>query len=239
MFKERIDPFEEKNWILSKEGHLQRYKKALDFISSESIILDAGCGYGYGAFILSKKAKKVIAVDISTEALDYAKNRYKRKNIEYLLGDLETIDLSKFTFDFIICLEVIEHIKNPLLVLRKFRKWIKKKGFLLISTPNGKNQYATNPYHVRTYGEEEIIKILKKSGFKVNEVYGQYPLLGTIAFLLSKLSKKVKSKNQEIIKFSKNFINRIPLLPEAFSKLYKSKVARRTSGCLYFIAKPS
>ena len=55
--------------------HIHRYKFALNYVKSKKI-LDIACGEGYGSNILSSEAEKVLGIDISSESINYAKNKY-------------------------------------------------------------------------------------------------------------------------------------------------------------------
>ena len=65
--------------------HLHRYAIALSFATGKSV-LDIASGEGYGSNLLAKVANSVIGVDISTDAISYAINRYPRKNLEFRHG---------------------------------------------------------------------------------------------------------------------------------------------------------
>lgn len=238
MIEERIDALKQISLNkLNKIGHIKRYAKVLEFLNENIIALDVGCGCGYGSFILAKKAKRVIAIDKSKKAIDYACKNYKKDNIKYRIFDIEKDNALKLGyFDLITCFEVIEHIKNPDKAIKNLRKIIRPDGLLFISTPNKNNHYANNPYHVKEYDENEIIDLLENNGFEIKEIFGQYPIIGKISYFLGKIVGN-KSDNF-IITSSKSLINNLPYIAEIFSNLYKGEGLRKTSRCLYFIAKP-
>lgn len=71
--------------LLEKE-HLARYEFAIKYVCDKKV-LDIGCGAGYGVDLLSSKASEAIGVDISEEAINYAKQRYKKKDVNFFVGD--------------------------------------------------------------------------------------------------------------------------------------------------------
>lgn len=118
-----------------EEKHLERYYYAEKF-SDNKTILDAACGCGYGSYILAKKAKKVLRVDNSNEALKYADDHYKSQNIHSLKVDLEKEIPDIGLFDLIISFETIEHLSSPLHVtIKKFYNLLNSGGILIISHP--------------------------------------------------------------------------------------------------------
>lgn len=145
--------------------HLTRYLFALQFVK-DKIVLDAGCGVGYGSFLLSKygQAKKVIGIDNSQDAIEYAKDKYKLKNISYLVDDVESLtSLKDKTFDTIIGFEIIEHLENQKNFLFQIKRLLKDDGVFLVSSPN-KATYPQghNPFHIKEFYPKEFLQFLKK-----------------------------------------------------------------------------
>lgn len=238
MIAERIDPNHDEHVArLCRLAHLKRYRKAAEFAGSEDIVLDAGSGSGYGSAILAESASRVIAVDNSPEAIEYASERYPRDNIEYILGDLTTIDLSDFgPFDVIAFFEVVEHLNEPQIALQKLRDTIHQDGHLLLSTPNGRYPYLENPYHTHEYTEQEVLGLLYENGFDAQEVLGQYPILGVLAGMVKRASGDPSSIDRGFVS-SRGIVSSVPFVPEIFSRLYKSELARATSRQLFFVAR--
>lgn len=88
-------------WLLNPQPH--------------EIIIDAGCGVGWLTLILSKKCRKVIAVDFSPKCIALLKQRLQQKNItnvECHVVDLtEPKSLSRFNkVDKVLCVQVLQHI---------------------------------------------------------------------------------------------------------------------------------
>lgn len=92
---------------------LERPSIAMFHTNYEDVCLDVGCGDGFAANLISRKAKKIYAIDISQEAIDVAKKRYQNKNIHF-----ETIAISginKFSdikFDKIFSFSAIEFLTS-------------------------------------------------------------------------------------------------------------------------------
>lgn len=98
-------------------------------------ILDVGCGEGQVISRLLKENPylKVIGVDRSTEAIKLAKKDVRR--VKFLVADIFKVSkvLSKERFDLVLCLEVLEHLKNPNLALKELKKI--KANYFLFSVP--------------------------------------------------------------------------------------------------------
>lgn len=180
--------------------HLARYLFAGQFVK-EKIVLDAGCGSGYGSFIISKYgfAKKIYSVDISTEALSYARRKYNCDNIIYSLDNVER--LSNFhdkTIDVVLAFEIIEHLNKQELFLKRVLKCLKENGLLIISTPNKYRIPAGNPYHTREYTSNEFKKLLRKYFKFVDILYQEF-----------EFSQVIKSCEKNNFLFEDNFIKKV------------------------------
>ena len=134
-------------------------------------MLDAGCGYGYGSFMLSKISKKVVGIDISEEAIQVAEKRYTSPNLVFMVMDVEKMGFHN-QFDVIIAFENIEHLENPGLFLGKARFYLEADGVFIVSTPN-KKYTGENPYHSKEYSREQFEQVLK-SYLKEVKIEGQY-----------------------------------------------------------------
>lgn len=94
-------------------------------------VLDLGCGDGDYAKRLKDLGFDVIAGDI-----DIARFRYKNE-IEFKECDIiKEMPFPADYFDYVLLMEVIEHLRNPYVVMPEINRIIKKNGSLVISTPN-------------------------------------------------------------------------------------------------------
>ncbi len=144
--------------------HLSRYLFATEYALGKRV-LDAGCGTGYGAAELARMASSVLAIDVSTDAIEYARQNYTGPNLRFEAGSCAAIPSGDASFELITAFEVIEHLEDWQLFLRECSRVLAKGGVLLVSTPN-RSYYAEtreaigpNPFHVREfdfneYGEE-------------------------------------------------------------------------------------
>lgn len=150
-------------------GHLERYFFAAKIVSGN--VLDAACGCGYGSQILQNSGSFVTGIDLEQEAIDYARLHYPGP--EYITADVTKY---KGSYNWVVCFENIEHLKDPLPALKNFRQ---SRG-LLVSTPNeelypfAKWRGFNDKYpHFRHYRPEELDELLKEAGWEVVERYAQ------------------------------------------------------------------
>lgn len=97
-------------------------------------ILDIGCGYGALCEVLVKRGvKKVIGTEIDQNKLDIA-NRFlkKRKNVTFIKVYNEKLPFDKNYFDVIFIYDVIEHVKNPNVMIQECKRVLKQNGVLYV-----------------------------------------------------------------------------------------------------------
>ena len=118
--------------------HLGRYYFASQIVKGKTV-LDLASGEGYGAAILAQTADKVVGIDLDKDTIKFAKNKYRKTNLEFLHGDGSRIPIAgEQIFDIICCFETLEHVNQDQQksMLVEFSRLIKNDGLLIISTPN-------------------------------------------------------------------------------------------------------
>ena len=158
---ERMIPEENKGEVFWAE-HYVRYTLSSQFVRNKTV-LDIACGSGFGSHYLAMKgAKKVIGVDISREAISYARKKYAARNIEYLVGDCEDIPLPEGSVDMVVSFETIEHVKDYKKFLSEIKKVVKPDFLVIISTPNRVVYPEGNPFHIKEFNFLELENLLSK-----------------------------------------------------------------------------
>jgi len=116
-------------------GRQKQVVKLASYLKGHKI-LDVGCGSGDITLELIKvmKVKEAIGIDLTEESIETC----KRKGIDARKVDVEKdrLPFEDNYFDVVFCLEVIEHLYDPIHLLMETRKILKSGGFLVISTPN-------------------------------------------------------------------------------------------------------
>ncbi len=174
--------------------HRARYLFASQLVRGKSI-LDIASGAGYGTEILLQgKPSRITGVDISPEAVEFARSHYSAENVEFLTGNAEHMpDIG--VFDLVTSFETIEHLSRPELFLQGVGRSLSPGGRLIISTPIRREgtlrTTPANPFHVQEWNEEEFDSLLS-CHFRTRSRYFQfivrkraYPGSRTIAKLFS------------------------------------------------------
>lgn len=163
-------------------------------------VLEIGAGMGAITGVLCDKAHKVTSVELSKQRATAIMERCKDKeNLEIIVGNFNDIKFNK-KFDYITLIGVLEYAplytntENPFHdFLIQIKSLLKEDGKLLIAIENqfGMKYFSgaeedhtgvvfdgitgySNKNGIRTFGKEELKKILENAGFKYNKFY--YPL---------------------------------------------------------------
>jgi len=174
--------------------HWHRYFYATQFVHGKDV-LDVACGEGYGADLMAQTARTVVGIDISQEAIDFARGHYPRNNISFVQGAAESIPLNGVKmFDVAVSFETLEHLDaaSQESFLNEIRRLLKDEGIFIISTPN-KLLYSDMPkykneFHRREFYENEFLEFLHRYFAHVS-LSGQNIFTGSMMWRLDDLKQ--------------------------------------------------
>jgi SAM-dependent methyltransferase len=131
-------------------------------------VLEAGCGEGYGADLISRIARRVIALDYDKTTVAHVRARYPR--VEVMHGNLAELPLADASVDVVVNFQVIEHLWDQTQFVRECARVLRPSGLLMVSTPNritfspGRDT-PINPFHTRELNADELTRLLVDAGF--------------------------------------------------------------------------
>jgi ubiquinone/menaquinone biosynthesis C-methylase UbiE len=184
-------------YIYSKStiDHLHRYAIASKFIK-DKIVLDIASGEGYGSNLMSKDAAFVYGVDIDKTTVENAKLKYKKENLQFLVGNTSAIPLENNSVDIVISFETVEHHNEHDEMMLEIKRVLKPSGMLIISTPD-KLTYSDK----RNYKNEFHVKELYKQEFKnlIANYFENYQLLNQSYINGNSLVLDEKNESEAVI----------------------------------------
>lgn len=183
----------EENFNLDSSTSSKFFRKPINYYSSPRWellpfipqgvrrVLDIGCGAGHFGKVLKSTFNLEFIAGIETEE---SVAKIAEKNLDKVIrGDVEEIELpfEEASFDLVTFCDVLEHLVNPLEILKKVNRCIVPYGWVLISIPNisywgviselskGEWYYRDSGIlditHINLLSINGIRNILKKAGF--------------------------------------------------------------------------
>lgn len=207
-----------------RRDHVSRYEWARDRLTGVKTsrtgdiprIIDLACGVGYGSSLLSSVGL-VLALDADADAIAYARQHYPHPYVDYRVKDARRIGDLRAPSDAAVCFETIEHLADPLPMLR----WLHAQAPLLIaSVPNQRKfPWTGQLFHFRHYTKPEFEALLLAAGYEALEWWGQdgsesevaSNVNGRTLIVVAQRSSKTKSKTKPTKKFRTDID--LPFLP--------------------------
>jgi 2-polyprenyl-3-methyl-5-hydroxy-6-metoxy-1,4-benzoquinol methylase len=206
----------------SNVRYYETFKIISSYIDKGAKVLSIGAGCAYIEAILASKFDCDITIVDFPKTIELNFDYYNSLNIKSYGTDITNLDLSRIgnEFDFVICLEVIEHLNVPFTkLLADVTATVKNNGKIIVSTPNlgslwhlrnlffmrpiladaeltfSESCYENEGVHRREYMPSEINASFRKCGYKT---------------LLTKfvMNRKLKTK-MDIIQFPFYLVKRL------------------------------
>ena len=120
-------------------------------------ILDIGCGGGLLSEPIARLGAKVVGIDASEKNIKIAKSHLKKSklNIDYICSSPEDFKTKK-KFDVILNMEIVEHVDDLDLFIKRSSSFLKKNGVMFVATINR----TLKSYIFAIVGAEYILKWL-------------------------------------------------------------------------------
>jgi methionine biosynthesis protein MetW len=121
---------------VERQGLSVNHHKAISWVAPGSRVLEAGCASGYvGKILVETKGCHVTGLELDPNAAREA----RANGLEVIEGSLEDARFrSSVTgrFDFVLAMDVLEHLRDPAVVLDDFKRWLAPNGRAIIAVPN-------------------------------------------------------------------------------------------------------
>jgi len=167
-----------------KLGFPSSHTMALDAVRPGTVVLDIGCGQGYVAEEMAKKAERVVGVDQYIRASSNPKIEFRKFNL-----DSDDVPVPVSDFDQIFMLDVIEHLRDPEVFMERLRDAAaNKRPEIILTTANigflvtrmalllGEFNYGRKGIldrtHTRLFTFRSLRELFEQTGFKIEEMRG-------------------------------------------------------------------
>ncbi len=166
-------------------------------------ILDIGCGSGTISLYLASKGYLVKGIDISRTAINTCNesaNNMLLKNVKFEIVEFPK-KIPNGKYDLIFFSEVLEHLPNDNLALKKINKLLNTNGTLFLSTPSKNaplyrlgvaSKFDRDVGHLRRYDVEELTEKLVRCGFTIKNIYKKESVMRNFLFLNPHAGKLIR-----------------------------------------------
>ena len=191
--------------------HFQRFVVGVGFMNPQPKmkVLNIWSRTGDSIQFLRNKCKDAALYNLeaSKNMIKIAKKKYPAE--KFHTTDLENLDYSDNFFDYILCLETLEHTPKPSKLLKEFHRTLKPTGRLILSLPpaSAELNYRIYTFVFRSHGEgphkflstKTVKKLLKETRFEL--------LLHKSTLLIPVFGEVIMNLGEKIIeKFQDTFI---------------------------------
>jgi len=163
-------------------------------------ILDIGCGGGLLSEPMSRLGANVMGIDASEKNIKIANAHLKKSKlkINYVCASPESLKTTKEQFDVILNMEIVEHVEDVELFIKKSSELLKRKGLMFVATlnktlksyifaivgaeyilrwlPIGTHEWEkfVEPSKLIEYGKRNSLKLEKINGMKFNPLNNKW-----------------------------------------------------------------
>ena len=135
------------------------------FMPHRGDLLDVGAGFGGFLERASKDGWRLSGIELSESALAVCQRRLGSK-AHLSQASFEQVKIAPCSFDCVVMLNVIEHVRDPLKVCRRAFEILRPGGCLALRWPQHIfNQYLAPPDHLHAFTRRSIEKLLCSGGF--------------------------------------------------------------------------
>jgi 2-polyprenyl-3-methyl-5-hydroxy-6-metoxy-1,4-benzoquinol methylase len=128
--------FTERNQYLAEEAAFSAMFEELITLTQHykpsGQLLDVGCGPGLLLKVARQHGYQVRGCDIATWATQYARDN----GLDVQTGELESIHYPDREFDVVALNHALEHVRQPIELLREIRRILKEDGIVVVGVPN-------------------------------------------------------------------------------------------------------
>lgn len=136
----------------------------LDGDTAHAVVLDSGCGEGYGTDMLAATGATAVGLDCFADAVLHAQATYPAAR--FVRSDATTTPFGDASFDVVVSLQVIEHLVDPAAYVAECRRLLRPGGLFVCATPNRLTftppGRPKNPFHIVEFSPDELRTLLAR-----------------------------------------------------------------------------
>lgn len=164
-------------------------KRVMEFAKGDSL-LELGLGHGHTALNFCKRFEKYTIIEGSQEIINLFNSKNPELNLDIAFSYFENYQ-TKDKFDNILMGFILEHVDDPVLILKRYKNFLKQNGSIFITVPNAMalnkrygyhagliddlNKITQNELefgHKRLFTVESLSEMVKDAGYKIERIEG-------------------------------------------------------------------
>lgn len=163
-------------------------KDWLKFSKPSSKILDLGSATGGNTLFMKSLGFELTSVELS----DLGCLIQRAKGISVVQADARELPFPACSFDIVVCLDLLEHIREDWKVVTEIHRVLIPGGLCIIAVPEDMSMWSDHDLsvdHVRRYSTREIKDLCLNSGFAIDAVWHSNIILKPLARIQRRMSK--------------------------------------------------
>lgn len=175
---QRVIAIEDDNWWYRERRAL--VARELRRLGLPGRAADIGAAGGGNTRVLVHHGWDAIAIDVSPTAVEFARLR----GIDAYQGDACYLPLSTGDFDFVLAMDVFQHVPDDRTAVRELTRILRPGGTALVSVPCDLSLWSAHDValgHVRRYSRHTFTELLESADLHIDKMWGWNVLLRPIA----------------------------------------------------------
>lgn len=178
-------------------SYQHKLAKSREYFTTDSEILEIGCGTGSTALLHAPYVKSILATDIAENMIAIANEKLVDgdiDNVTFQLSSIDDLSIEDESLDAVMALSILHLVEDKDQVIAKIYKMLKPDGVIITSTVCLEDSSKIAKYLapigrligilLRALTKEDIEKSMQNAGFKVD--YSWTPETSTTAFIIGK-----------------------------------------------------
>jgi SAM-dependent methyltransferase len=185
-------------------------KRIVQFSGGAGSLLELGLGHGITTGVFEQHFKRHVVVDASPAVIENFRQKFPRSKVEIAESYFETFDTPE-RFDVVVFGYILEHVDDPVAILKHFRRFLAPGGRMFLTVPNAEvlnrklghlagllpdmqllSEHDLLLGHKRYYTVESLQQDIRQAGYEVRRLEGIYLKPFTTSQMMSlKLDEKV------------------------------------------------
>lgn len=179
-----------------EKNFTKRLSSLKKYLTTQSTALEIGCSYGFFLNLCRNYVRECLGYDVAADAVKYARDVL---GVDARVGTI--LDYQGQPVDIVFMWDVIEHLSDPDLAVKRVAEILKSGGHLVLTTGDIGSLVAKirgrrwrmihPPSHLFYFDKKTIAKLLQKHGLEVVQ-FGHYPIFRNLGSVMLQIAAKNK-----------------------------------------------